>query len=296
MKKAVPNSLVWRDVGSLPRRLAFPFPLATIGWHHRGNDHYRGCHEAGLEFCLRLQSETPVATDFLDGIRYDTPYPHLVIKVPGPLHVYNDPSVREAIFFIYRPELRPLLEQAGIDLSVPLIPLVMTPALASAIDGIRLLLPSIGEPGGADRADALAWLVLSTIFGTRRHRQRQRPPDIALRAFAARLQLRYSEPVDFATAAAECGMSRRTFYRKWMNLFDSTPHRYLLQIRLAHAARMLVHEDRTVAEIARACGFSGPARFCADFRAAYGTQPMRYRQEQRAEIRWTKGHPFEPAD
>ena len=75
--------LQWLNIGALPRVTEFPFRVSTVGWVDRGDAHYHGTHEGGFEFCLRLRSEEPAATDRFAGKVWRTPYPHLVVQRPG---------------------------------------------------------------------------------------------------------------------------------------------------------------------------------------------------------------------
>lgn len=55
----------------------------------------------------------------------------------------------------------------------------------------------------------------------------------------------------------------------------------LLKIRMRHAARLLAHTSRQVAEIADDVGFRSPYFFTKQFTAFYGCSPTAYRERQR---------------
>ncbi len=61
----------------------------------------------------------------------------------------------------------------------------------------------------------------------------------------------------------------------------STPHRYLVERRIAHAARLLATGDTPVADVCFASGFGSVARFQAAFRRAWGMPPSLYRAATR---------------
>ncbi len=56
-----------------------------------------------------------------------------------------------------------------------------------------------------------------------------------------------------------------------------TPHRYLLERRLTHAARLLGSTGAPIGEICFESGFGSMARFHEAFRRAFGTSPSAYR-------------------
>ena len=297
------GTLQWHNIGMLPRETEFPFRVSTVGWLHRAGGGYRGTHEGGLEFCLRLQSDAPVAEDRIDGRLWRTPYPHLAVKTPGPLHEYEEKEMNEAFFFIYQPSMSPLLEMAGVRFPAPMMPFTLTDRLRRIVDFARdELFPRITERGVADEIDALCWLVLSNLLAQRPSGRARAAtagglPRTAgvnagdrmaqrLRAAEERMRLGFAQPVDFVALARSAGLSRRTFFRRWVDVFRDTPQAHLREIRLLNAARGLVLDSRSVAEVAVSCGFPNPAYFSALFRRRFGLSPQRYRSRERKTLGW----------
>ena len=79
-------------------------------------------------------------------------------------------------------------------------------------------------------------------------------------------------------------ISQREVYRAFRQGLGVTPALYLLRLRLNHAARMLIETDRTVTEVALACGFSGPSYFCRAFRDLTGVAPRDFRRASRTAL------------
>ncbi len=78
----------------------------------------------------------------------------------------------------------------------------------------------------------------------------------------------------------EFGLSRSVVYRVFQ------PHgglnRYMLGCRLRRVRRLLLDgDDRSIAEIALACGFVSPAHFNREFRRAFGVTPSDVRNHHR---------------
>ncbi|RUZ46825.1 AraC family transcriptional regulator, partial [Mesorhizobium sp. M7A.F.Ca.CA.004.05.2.1] len=59
--------------------------------------------------------------------------------------------------------------------------------------------------------------------------------------------------------------------------FGMTPHRYLLDLRLDHATRLLSNRDMTIAEVAYLSGFSSQSHLTAAMRKFRGATPTRFR-------------------
>jgi AraC-like DNA-binding protein len=75
-----------------------------------------------------------------------------------------------------------------------------------------------------------------------------------------------------------CCVSPFHFSRLFKTFTNSSPHQYLLSIRLQHAAMLLGNSDDPVADIAFASGFNGVEHFTSAFRNKYKCPPARWRE------------------
>ncbi len=71
------------------------------------------------------------------------------------------------------------------------------------------------------------------------------------------------------------------FFEKNMNI--SVFH-YITKIRIAHSVNYLLYSDKSIEEIAEACGFSSPRSYAAFFRKEYNMLPSRFRKEKKGSI------------
>jgi len=83
--------------------------------------------------------------------------------------------------------------------------------------------------------------------------------------------------LDLVAIGQAAGLSRTRLIHAFRELVGVTPHRYLLERRVSHAARLLADGDMAVAEVCFASGFGSLARFNAAFRDAHGLPPGGYR-------------------
>jgi len=88
----------------------------------------------------------------------------------------------------------------------------------------------------------------------------------------------YGEVLRIADLAKMEGMSVSCFERQFKKAFQTTPMSYIKQIRIRHAARLLVHSSLPITEIALTCGFYDHSHFTNHFRKALGLTPIRYRK------------------
>lgn len=100
-----------------------------------------------------------------------------------------------------------------------------------------------------------------------------------LAATVAMLHERYAEPLTTVQLAQQAGLSISQFERTFRKAFGSSPHQYLVGIRLEHACRLLNETDDTVATVAQRCGFYDHAHFTRAFASFMGTSPARYRRD-----------------
>jgi AraC-like DNA-binding protein len=90
------------------------------------------------------------------------------------------------------------------------------------------------------------------------------------------------QPLHSEDLARQSGLSLRQLERTFRKLLGTTPHQYLLQIRIERACRLLAESDVTVTAIAQECGFYDHAHFIRTFQTAMGTTPSVFRSERRS--------------
>ncbi len=80
-----------------------------------------------------------------------------------------------------------------------------------------------------------------------------------------------------ASLARHAGLSSVRFARLIKRIFRMTPHQLITQTRLAAAAHLLRETDRSVADIAFACGFYDHSAFTRAFRTVTDLTPSQFR-------------------
>jgi AraC family transcriptional regulator len=80
-----------------------------------------------------------------------------------------------------------------------------------------------------------------------------------------------------ADVAAACGLSPDYFSRAFRKSTGMPPHAWLLQARVERAMTLLRQRDRSLSEIALACGFVDQSHFTRVFSARVGTPPGAWR-------------------
>jgi len=101
----------------------------------------------------------------------------------------------------------------------------------------------------------------------------------ALHKIALRIQGNIRHNFDFNHLAGEYGMSPSTFRRRWAEVYQVPPWRYLLDLRIQKARHILVTSDQSVATIAETCGFEDMLYFSRRFKIETGLSPTQYRHQ-----------------
>ena len=83
--------------------------------------------------------------------------------------------------------------------------------------------------------------------------------------------------LDVSTLAAEHGLSRTAFSHHFRARTGFTPARFVTEVRLQNAARLLLTTDLPLSRIARECGFANANHFGKVFHRVREQTPTSYR-------------------
>lgn len=117
----------------------------------------------------------------------------------------------------------------------------------------------------------------------------QNPPrdeDHSMAAIIGRAERLLADAVDDAPAmpdlARRLGVAYSYFRREFRARTGLSPHRYLAQIRLEKACRLIGLTDEPLKRIAEQLGFSSPYHFSTAFKRQFGVAPAHWRRSQQA--------------
>jgi AraC-like DNA-binding protein len=108
------------------------------------------------------------------------------------------------------------------------------------------------------------------------------PPSCRFAHVLRYLRQNCTQAIDLDEVAQRFGYSPRNFRRVFREATSTTPHGYLVKLRLGHAMRALRATDDNVTDIAFASGFNDSNYFSYAFHKLIGMSPSRYRQQIRA--------------
>jgi len=171
-------------------------------------------------------------------------------------------------------------------------PCVVSPVFASGLHdrSIEILLQLLrselasGSPSGSFYSDSLSHaLAVRFILSGQEHLKPSTGiesglPQHITKRVKDRIEANLGHSLNLEELASVSGYSRAHFLRMFRKTVGQTPHRYVLDRRIAQAQRMLKDGQDSLVEISFACGFSSQAHMSASFRKLLDTTPAQYRK------------------
>ncbi len=90
----------------------------------------------------------------------------------------------------------------------------------------------------------------------------------------------FAQPLSLERLAAEACVSKYHFVSLFRRAVGQTPHRYLTEVRLEAAVRLLLTSDLTVTQVGLACGFTRASHFSSAFKMKHGVTPTVFRSRR----------------
>jgi AraC-like DNA-binding protein len=265
-----------------PRRYPSAFPVVTVQFaNHKEHWVHQAFGTCDFSLILRGRGE------FLRfGKTWSVQAPCVITQWPGEYVEYG-PLAGETwdeLYFVYDASLMPKFQQCGlIDLERPVWPIADWATLNVHLAEMEQLARVAVPERVVDRVDRLCeQIILSTWLPP--HNAAEGGPE--MNALLAEVRRDLSRPVDLEQEAARQGMSISTFRRRWAAISDVPPARYLQQLRMREACRLLVETVRPIYEIADAVGFADEFYFSRRFRLETHLSPRDYRKTYQTR------HPF----
>lgn len=103
--------------------------------------------------------------------------------------------------------------------------------------------------------------------------------DWQVRKVTAHMRAHIDQPIGLDELAGLVGLSRFHFCTAFRHATGSTPHAWLVTLRIERARQLLGHPELPVTEVALAVGYETPSSFAAAFRKVTGTTPSAFRQQ-----------------
>lgn len=89
----------------------------------------------------------------------------------------------------------------------------------------------------------------------------------------------YAEKIEVSELASLVHLSMSQFDRRFKSIFQMTPQKYILRVRINAACQALTTTNQSVASIAQLAGFYDQSYFTKQFRRYMGMTPLAYRRK-----------------
>ncbi|MES0863128.1 GlxA family transcriptional regulator [Ruegeria sp. SCPT10] len=86
-------------------------------------------------------------------------------------------------------------------------------------------------------------------------------------------------PVSPSDIAERLGISTRQLERLFGKYLNTSPKKYLMEMRLERAQKLLLQTEASITEVAFACGFENPGHFSRVYRSSFGVTPHSQRNK-----------------
>ncbi|KQN55057.1 MULTISPECIES: helix-turn-helix domain-containing protein [unclassified Erwinia] len=126
-------------------------------------------------------------------------------------------------------------------------------------------------------AETLLWYYASCAERPQEEAAQTMPKSV--REACKYIAMRYQHPLALEDIAARAHCSVNHLIALFRQHLQLTPARYLRDVRLRHAERLLTRSSLPVALVAEQCGFVSPFHFSRAFKAQFGLPPLAFRQQ-----------------
>lgn len=223
------------------------------------------------DFCLQKRT-WPVKAPFVI-----TQWPGVALDY-GPL---TPTETWDELYLIYDAKCMSWFRQMGfMDERRPVWPIHNLEGVMAQVDELRALSKSPSHEPAADRVDRICErLILESLLPGMEPR-----PDSADEVVQHMVvEFRHHPDLahDLPEIARRHGISASTLRRRWFEVLKVTPGRYLLNLRLQNARRLLVETALPVGEIAAQTGFQDMFYFSRRFKLETRLTPSQYRRRYR---------------
>ena len=138
------------------------------------------------------------------------------------------------------------------------------------------------KPVNPEELKRLLQRLEATLLAREQQMIPRRESDAAALAERVRLYLQenYDQPVDFSSLADSLAVSAPYLSKLFHEQEGKSPSRYLTDLRMRKAQKLLMDTQLTVREIAVRVGYPDPFHFSRNFKNAMGISPAQFREER----------------
>jgi len=274
----IANHSIWHTVTPTPAAAALPFTIMEIGHFYAENEYLvkRDYHESFLmlytingsgvvqtgDTSLILSTNQVVLIDCHIPQQYhsnDTSWEFLWMHI-------NGASLKAIFDMIYPNGARPIQIKNTYDIPSDFEELLEYCLGNDIANSMKI----------SSRLHALFHLLYTSTL-ERENTPIKKEQQTAINHVIHYIEQHYADAITIDDMMKEIHISKYHFIRLFNRVIGATPYHYLTTHRINAAKKLLYTTDKTVSEIAEACGFSDTSNFITQFKKHTGQKPLQYR-------------------
>ena len=266
-----------RHWAPIPRRFPHELAVLNVGDIHGKDDWVRRRFSTcNFSFILRGNGEFR-----RKGKTWKVKAPCVLTQWPGELPVYGPQGPTKTwdeVFLIYDARAIASLRRRGFVVDKrPVWAIDNIDGVLAQLEELRLLNRAPQPAQVADHVDRVCERMILESLLPVRPRAEVVPEEAPFR-IEALLRRNPEKEFDFDRLSETYGLSSSSLRRQWNRTFPVPPQRYLLDLRMQKARRLLIESSSRVGEIARQVGFEDVLYFSRRFHLSTGLCPSAYRK------------------
>ena len=254
--------------------LSCPLYCRTRSWS--GDYHYRKS-PVFLTVTLIHSGETAFRTGDLDGIA--TPGDILLFHPKTEYEFMTEHASERSALLMTGPLLQPLLASSGLA-EKSVVTLADTAEVGRIMMEIGVALRDSSRSIGRKKISELCFALIQALAAPV-------PTDTApelLKRIIFDMEKYYDRQLSVNGLAQKNGTTPSAITRMFRKYRNTTPYRYLRDLRINQAAKLLEERAFTIKEIAAKVGYEQPLNFSTEFKKCVGISPREFRNGGRAKI------------
>ena len=235
-----------------------------------------------LEFCLRISCCQDKLIHSINEKEYKTSFPHFLVKPPRGIYCLKEITQRDVFYILYPPEAMKYFQESGIITENLCWEVELTPLVSNLVNLLKEMMDHSATFGFADQVDLRCFqLVQELVLMNQKKESQQSSVPENINQIISYFHMHYSDNFSLEELIEVNGFSRSSFFRNWSRYYKISPAKYIMNLRINEAKRILAETNSSVEDIAMALKFSSATYFCAVFKNQCGCTPLQYRAQKR---------------
>lgn len=250
--------------------------VGVRSWHNRGGALRGESAHATIEIAW---TETPDSVVYDVGSQRFALQPRETIVIPsGVQHATRiAPGARAKVIALDREALDQMADAMSVRPELPVL-VAREPSKLRLLSGLLYDDVTSRSPGREMAVESLTAALVVELLRSASSREPRGPcgpriADARIRRAVDLIETSYADPLSLEAMSKAAGMSRFHFARVFEAQTGRSPHRYLVDVRIARAAALLRTGRMGVTEAAFRVGYNDLGRFARAFRAREGVSP-----------------------